>query len=402
LTNNNRNQIGTLRSVLRKIKSYADMLVYRILALMPISHQRKTLALVRVDGIGDYILFRNFISSLKQSAAYKDYDIYFIGNDLWKDLSLFLDAVYFHKSLWINKKLFLRNPIYRYYIFLKLRFVAVEIAVNPAYSRDFVDDSIIQAVNAGQKIGYRGDAANINEKQLRGSDKIYSKFIDPSVDAPIFEFYRNKDFFSQLLDEQLDIMKPSLAFNIDEKRGKCLLVNKAHYIVIFPGGGQVYKIWNYESYGKIVNHVLDFHDHHIYIAGSKRDAKHAAAILKYVEYPHERITNVTGTLNLVDLLYLLSQSSLYVGSDTGAAHMCACSGVPVISFFTGDHFGRFAPYPDYFQYTFISLYPPPVDLSKEHYQENVLMFRYSSPYTIQDILPETVIPYIDSILSCNS
>jgi ADP-heptose:LPS heptosyltransferase len=222
------------------------------------------------------------------------------------------------------------------------------------------------------------------------------------VDTPIFEFYRNKSFFSQLLGEQLEISRPSLAFNIDEKMGKCLVVNKAHYVVIFPGGGQVYKIWDYESYGKIINHVLDNHDHHIYIAGSEQDAKHAAAILKYIELPHERITNVTGALNLVDLLVLLSQSSLYVGSDTGAAHMCACSGVPVISFFTGDHFGRFAPYPDQFQYTFISLYPPHVDLSKERYQENVLMFRYSSPYTIQDILPETVIPYIDSILMRDS
>jgi ADP-heptose:LPS heptosyltransferase len=183
--------------------------------------------------------------------------------------------------------------------------------------------------------------------------------------------------------------------------GKCVLVNKAQYVVIFPGGGQNYKIWDYGSYGKIINHVLAFHDHHIYIAGSKQDAKHAAAILKYIEIPHERITNVTGTLNLVDLLHLLSQSSLYVGSDTGAAHMSACSGVPVISFFTGDHFGRFAPYPDCFQYTFIALYPPPIDMSKERYRENVLTFRYSSPYTIQDILPDTVMPYIDSILTSN-
>lgn len=398
MSRDNNNQPDTVRSLIRGIKSCADWLAHRILAMVPVSRRRKTLALVRVDGIGDYILSRNFISFIKQSAAYKDYDIFFVGNELWKDLSLHLDGIYFLDSLWINKKQFLRNPLYRYYIFFRLRFMAVEIAVNPAYSRDFVDDAIMRAINAGQKIGYRGDAANINENLLREGNKIYSTFIGPSVDVPIFEFYRNKDFFSQLLGEHLDISRPSLTFNLDDRPVKYSSDNNARYVVVFPGGGQAFKIWNYESYGEIINYLREKHGHHIYIAGSKQDARHAKAILKYIKYPHERITNATGALSLVDLLYLLSQASLYVGSDTGAAHLCACSGVPVISFFTGQHFGRFAPYPDDFQYTFIPLYPPPVDLSKDRCQENSLLFRYSSPHTIQDILPEVVIPHIDRLL----
>ena len=398
MTNDKHNHTGAWRFLFRRIKSYIDEVAYRLLAFVPVSPRRKAIAIVRVDGIGDYILFRNIIPLLKRSAAYRDYDIYFVGNKLWKDLSLFLDGSYFRDSLWINKKQFLRNPIYRYYIFIKLRFVAVEVAVNPVYSRDFVDDAVMRAINACQKVGYRGDAANISESQLREGDKIYSKFIGPSKDVSLFEFYRNKDFFSQLLGEQLDISRPSLAFNSSRQLCKCTSVNKPRYIVVFPGGGQDFKIWDYKSYGKIIRHVLDNHDHHIYIAGSKQDAKHAAAILKHMGNPHVRITNLTGTLSLVDLLYLLSRSSLYVGSDTGAAHMCACSGVPVISFFTGQHFGRFAPYPDHFQYTFVPVYPPLIDLTKERYQENALLYRYSSPYTLKDILPERVIPFIDSIL----
>lgn len=398
MTNENPNQTGVLRFIFRRIKSYVDFIAYKILSFVPVSLKKKTIALVRVDGIGDYILFRNFISCLMKSTVYRGYKIYFVGNSLWKDLSLFLDGHYFHKAIWINKKHFLRNPIYRYYIFIRLRFFAVEIAVNPAYSRDFIDDSIMKALNAAQKIGYRGDSANINEGQLGEGDNIYSTFIAPSEGTSIFEFYRNKDFFSQLLGEQLEISRPSLSLNINRKSSTLSSRKNEQYVVVFPGGGQSFKIWDYESYGKVLNHLLDNHHYHIYIAGSKQDAKHAAAILQYVEFPHKRITNVTGTLSLVDLLYLLFQSSLYIGSDTGAAHMCACSGVPVISFFTGQHFGRFAPYPEQIQYKFVSLYPPQVDLSIERSRENALLFRYASPYTIHDILPETVIHYIDSIL----
>ena len=40
----------------------------------------KSLLLIRLDAIGDYILFRNFIEELKKDEKYKHYSITLLGN----------------------------------------------------------------------------------------------------------------------------------------------------------------------------------------------------------------------------------------------------------------------------------------------------------------------------------
>ena len=394
---NNHNSIGLLRGILRKVKHYTDTVVYFVLSLIPVSKKKKSIALVRMDGIGDYVLFRNFLSCFKNDKTFKEYTIYFIGNKLWKDLSLFLDGSSYHYSIWINKSQFLRNPFYRYYMFLRLHFVSVDVAVNSAYSRDFVDDAVISAVYAKKKIGYQGDDANMDPSSLSHGSQAYSQFITPRPGLPIFEFYRNKDFFDQLLDRTLTLERPSISFAEGDKRSPSP-GDSAKYVVIFPGGGHGFKIWKYAFYAHIIAHILSTYDYHVYLAGSKQDAKHAAAILRHFETPDARVVDVCGCLSLVDLLHLLSQASLYLGSDTGAAHITACCGVPVIAFFNGQHFGRFAPYPENFHYKFFSLYPPALDISVEQFQKNTQRYRYSSPYAIQDIQPKTVIRCIDTVL----
>ena len=49
-------------------------------------NELNSLLLFRVDAIGDFILFRNFIEVLSQSRKYSNFDITLLGNVLWKDL----------------------------------------------------------------------------------------------------------------------------------------------------------------------------------------------------------------------------------------------------------------------------------------------------------------------------
>ena len=51
----------------------------------------KRIVLFRHDGIGDYVLFRNFIEVFKKSLKFVDYKITLLGNSAWKDLAEFLD-----------------------------------------------------------------------------------------------------------------------------------------------------------------------------------------------------------------------------------------------------------------------------------------------------------------------
>lgn len=74
----------------------------------------KSLLLIRLDAIGDYVLFRNFIEVLKKSEKYKEYKITLLGNVVWKDLSEELDREFVDEFIWLDKNRFKKDPVYRY------------------------------------------------------------------------------------------------------------------------------------------------------------------------------------------------------------------------------------------------------------------------------------------------
>ena len=84
------------------VKSYYLLLEYFIYKNKNVFVNKNTLLLLRLDSIGDYILFRNFIRALKESKKYKDYKITLCGNSRWKDLALHLDKQYITEYIWVD------------------------------------------------------------------------------------------------------------------------------------------------------------------------------------------------------------------------------------------------------------------------------------------------------------
>ncbi len=81
----------TLDKVIVKAHNLFRYLIYLILDLI-ISQQKQTkspntLLLIKLDSIGDYILFRNFLSFIRKNHKFSNHRITLIGNIIWKDLS---------------------------------------------------------------------------------------------------------------------------------------------------------------------------------------------------------------------------------------------------------------------------------------------------------------------------
>ena len=73
-----------------KLRNLLNYFVYLIIDLfLPLGQNTNsnTLLIIRLDAIGDYLLFRNFLSVIRASRKYKDYEITLCGNIVWKDLS---------------------------------------------------------------------------------------------------------------------------------------------------------------------------------------------------------------------------------------------------------------------------------------------------------------------------
>ena len=96
----------------------------------------KSLLLIRLDAIGDYILFRNFIEELKKDKKYKHYSITLLGNTAWKSLSEELDSCFVDEFIWIDRNKFTKNIFYRFKILQKLVKNGYEVLLSPIYSRE--------------------------------------------------------------------------------------------------------------------------------------------------------------------------------------------------------------------------------------------------------------------------
>ena len=76
-----------LKPILREILEPIVELCINILAYTkPKIHRQKSIVILRTDAIGDYLLFRAFLSEVRK--AYSNHHITLIGNSAWKPLYL--------------------------------------------------------------------------------------------------------------------------------------------------------------------------------------------------------------------------------------------------------------------------------------------------------------------------
>jgi hypothetical protein len=68
----------------------------------------KKLLIIRLDDIGDYLLFRNSLEAYKTSPRWNAYEITLLGNKIWKGLFEELDSTKVDKTIWIDKYLYLK------------------------------------------------------------------------------------------------------------------------------------------------------------------------------------------------------------------------------------------------------------------------------------------------------
>ncbi|BCZ17896.1 hypothetical protein NHP190003_11780 [Helicobacter sp. NHP19-003] len=172
----------------------------------------KTLLLIRLDALGDYVLFRNFLKPIRES--YKDYEITFLCNSA--NLEIFnaydtdcVDKLYpISTQRWLGSKW---RFLYRFYHLYRLHQKSYEICINPTFTRfSMKEDLIMQAMHALHKIGSYGEMLSWCWKEsaptLQHNDKVYTTLLKASPDL-LFEFERNREFCAQLLNKNLDSVR---------------------------------------------------------------------------------------------------------------------------------------------------------------------------------------------------
>lgn len=331
-------------------------------------HNAKKLLVVRVDEIGDFMLWHKFLSDIAQATRFKGYELHFCGNNSTRSLFETFDAQLTTGSMWLDKVRFKKEMKYRYRFLRNLYKEGYDVLINPTFSRDKrYDDSIVKAARAKEAIGMVANLESIARYE-EGYDKtLYTQLFD-CPEKPMFEWYRNRLFTAfvtkePVLTRNTSLPKeklPALPFALPEK-----------YFVVFPGSRSKKRIWPTEHFVRVSDFLYETTGATAVVCGTKNDKAYTDAFCEQYQHPH---VNLVGMTSLTQMLTVFASADCLLSVDTGSVHLAAAVDCTVYGVFNGSQYKRFAPYPAELAPRFYAIYPD--DVEKETKDERIVKEKY--------------------------
>jgi ADP-heptose:LPS heptosyltransferase len=328
--------------MLRAAKRIATHCMDGLVRLIPVPRQsgaKTRLLLIKLDALGDFVLWLPMARALRNAFPKSSHHITLLGNELWKDLAL---RTFLFDEFWeIERERFRDDLRYRYRNLLRIRRAAFDTVIQMQLSREFfLGDSIIRTCGAKTRVGPRGDAAIATERQLRIADCWYTKIVD-TLPTSATEVERNAHFFRGVTGHALEDPLPRL--KAEDFASPLLERLPQPFFVLVPGASIKGRMWPAENYAELARRIMSRFGWSAVICG---DAAHSGLSAPICTDLGSEVTDLTGKTSLIELFSVLSRAKLYVGNETGPAHVAAAFSVPALVLLGGGHFGRFFPYPD--------------------------------------------------------
>ena len=337
---------------------------------------------LRLDDIGDYILFRQVLPVLNKHCAEKNLKLTLCGNIAWKPLFESLDAQYVSETIWINKKEWVKQ-MYRNDVYKTIATGSYGIVLNCEYSRNqSLNDLIAYASQAPERYAWSGEL-NQNSGFLRSLNAgVYThEFTDNQY---LFESERNVLFVEQWMHKKIPYCKNLL---IDQQI-------KENKIMLFSGASKQSKRWSVDKFIQIANFLhLHYPSYQIVLAGDQGDIQRNKLIQASCL---GQVVNTTGTTSLIEFVYLAASCSLIITNDTLSLHIAASCDTPCIVIANGATYTRFLNYPASLYKVRLAI-PPKAQVQFKLFGPNNTIIDASS-IAIQKVTINQVINYIYELL----
>lgn len=351
-----------------------------------------TLLVLRLDRIGDYVLFRNFLSELRVSERYARHHITLCGNVLWRDLAEALDSGVVDRFEWIDPVAFQLSLAARWDIVCRLSALGAETILQPRHSREAaLEDALVAFLRAGTAIGSAGDTHNIDPRHKAVGDRLYTTLIAPAPGA-VFEFEINRSFFEGLLEQNLSHLVP----RIDREALRPVARHPRPYALLVPGGSEPRHRWPPQRFADVLDFLLASTPLDVLICGGPDDRPIASRIL--AGRKSERIEDLTGRTTLRELAALVAFARVLVSNDTGAVHIGAATGTTTVCVANGTLYGRFTEYPPHLSRCVTTIYPSDVERLRAEPDVLIEKYRHGSSEDIESIPSGRVISTLQALL----
>jgi heptosyltransferase-2 len=182
-----------------------------------------------------------------------------------------------------------------------------------------------------QRIGYSRDARGLLLTQAVSVPKVGE--VPPHEKFYYLELLRRIGWLDSLADEALISLRVP---EQNRRKAAQFLVEagaRPHAVRIAVGAGASYgsaKCWPPDRFAETLNHLQAQSDADVILFGTPAEAMVSTAIAGGLRRP---AIDLTGKTAIAELPALLSQCHLFLGNDSGAMHVAAAVGLPVVAVF---------------------------------------------------------------------
>ncbi len=291
---------------------------------------------VRMDGIGDMVLFRTCLDHYAQALGVEQSKITVLGCESWDSIAG--EVFQGYRVITINEHAFAKQPLYRFRISRMVRGLNPAVTICDSYlRRAMMADSLVWVSAAPRIISSLPYIGERNRQEFLYYLSQTDQVIDTG-DYPTHEIERHYSFLSQLAGRKIIPEAPHINWRDDAPPADRLQAGPA-YAVINPGSNEYGRRWPLSKYNEIARRLRARGLRAVFVGGR-------------AERPGDIDTNDTGIIDLIgrtslpELLDIMNHAALVVSNDTGPAHLSIALGTPTLVIVGGGHFGCFVPYPE--------------------------------------------------------
>ncbi len=289
--------------------------------------QVKKILAIRLDHLGDVVMTRPALGALREMFPEAQIDL-LVGKE-WAPL--FEDAREVRETIGMTHHWFRKSRLSD--IFTEARALAAR----------------LRSQNYDLAIDFRGDLRSILLVFFAGIPRTLGygitggKFLLSA--APPYPSLKHQVEVNLALLETLGIPHPDTSlqpFSYSGSRkwrfwhsiGTSLSLETQKRIIVHAGAGYPSKRWPAAHFLELVQKLSAIPKVEIVLVGTEKEKLE----IPFPEIPH--VVDLRGKTEVADLPILMDASHLYVGNDSGPAHMAAAQGIPLVVLFSGTNIAK--------------------------------------------------------------
>jgi ADP-heptose:LPS heptosyltransferase len=347
--------------------------------------QAKRLLIIRLDDIGDYLLFRNQLELYRKSPRWAGYSLTLLGNGSWQELFTLLDSGTVDQAIWVNKNRYLEQAEYRLEIWRRLRGEGFDTVIAPARTRPpLLDDMCMLAAAPSRSLGCVN--TYVHAQWNRVSDALYTELFAPT-DSLLHEFRFNADFAEWACGIPPVHRRPAIDLVFQPQ-------SPGKYLLCFIGANTRSKRWPLKRWVEFIQRYRERHAGAVVLAGA------GAAELRMADLIHRRTgaDSIVGKVSLTEFIHWAAGAQAVVTNDTMAAHVAASCNRATVIVANGVNYMRFTEYGGIGMENIVTVYPSVFSRRRRRVGDGPYGYIDAVSADIESITAEAVLTALDDAM----